>query len=220
MSDSFLLLFFRSVLDFPHVIWIDNYAHVLRVNCPTAASGWWRQAQWTAKAAVTLESLKESQLFLKSPQSEGMPTLTELFDPEVTDRFVKYFKIQEDKKPLFFDTSVSKNVRTIPIKPDVPLANRAHIDRKFIPLGILAPNIGSNQGLLKVLMDHRIEEEKKPHIPALLVDCNIYWRIMKVLFLFLFPSLCALLCYPFPSFIFVFVLCLLSFFSPLLAHVA
>lgn len=176
---------------------MDNYAHILRVNCPSANSGWWRNAQWTAKAAITLESLKDSKQFLKGRDPVGMPTLNELFDPEVIDRFKKYFIRQENKDAMFFDHSYCKDIRTIPIKPEIPAVHRADADRKFIPLGILAPNIGSNNGLLNVLMEHRIEEEKKPHIPALLVDCNIYWRIMKVQFLILFTFPCHVLDYYF-----------------------
>lgn len=111
-----------------------------------------------------------------------MPSFEEIFSRAVLDRFERHYRKQEEKEPLFYEHSLSKNVRCVPIKPDVKEAREAEKDRKFVPLGILGQNIGSNNGLLKILMDHRLEELDKRHIPALLVDCNIYWRIMKVLF--------------------------------------
>jgi len=210
MIDLFLFSF-RSIFYEPHVIWLDNYAHVMKVNCPSADSGWWRKAQWTVKAAITLKSLKDNKQFVATHHLDrGMPTLAKLFDSEVLDRFRKYFKRQEDNDPFFFDKSLSKEIRTIPIKPNADYVRVADEDRKFVPLAILPSNIGSNRGLLKLLMDHRIEETKNPHIPALLVDCNIYWRVMKVHFFLMFkPPMASL--YPLLS-------SLLFFLAPLPSH--
>lgn len=188
--------FYRSVLDCPHVIWLDNYAHILRVNMPTGSTGWWRNALWTAKAAITLESLKDSEGFRKDVQFTGMPSLTQIFNTLVLARFRKFYIAQEQKDFNFYDLSFSKDMRRIPIKPETKEARQADLDRKFVPLGILGHNIGSNSGLIKLLMDLRVEEEHKPHVPALLLDCNIYWRVMKVSFL----MLCLPLLIPFVSF--------------------
>ena len=174
-----LSAFVRSVFGRPHVIWLDNYAHVLRVNMPTATKGWWNTALWSAKAAITLKSLDGKLQFLRTA-SRAMPTLNQLFSDAVTTRFRKYYEGQENKTTLCFDTSLSKNVRRIPITSETPEAVAADKDRKFIPLGIVGQNIGSNAGLIKILNVLRIEEEHNEYIPAILVDCNIYWRMMKV----------------------------------------
>lgn len=172
----------RSVFEVPHVIWLDNYAHILRVNSPSANAGWWRNSLWSAKAAITLESLRDSDITLKRDGLQCMPSFKEIFSDMVVARFKKYFTNQEKEPIFYFDLSSSKNVRTVPIRPETEEAKKATYDRHFVPLGILGQNIGSNQGLFKILMDLRKEEKDKPHIPALLVDCNIYWRIMKVPF--------------------------------------
>ena len=173
----------RSVFDVPHVLWIDNYAHILHVNLPNATSGWTRNSLWSAKAAVTLDSLRGSTIVLKENPNSGMPDCVTIFSDETKARFRKIFVEQEHASPLCFESSLSKTVRQIPIKPLTAETQAADLDRKFVPLGILGHNIGSNAGLFKILMEIRAEEQSKPHTPALLVDCNIYWRVMKVLFL-------------------------------------
>lgn len=182
-----------AVFDVPHVIWIDNYSHILRVNMPTADSNWWRNSLWTAKAAITLDSLKNSSSFLKTNPSTGMPSIETLFSLRVTKKFKEYYTSREEKGVEFFANSISKDVQSVPIKPDTKTAKDADKDRKFTPLGILQHNIGSNSGLFKVLMEIRREEKNKPHIPALLMDCNIYWRVMKVSFSSFCPYSCSAL---------------------------
>lgn len=168
------------MLDVPHVLWLDNYAHILRVNIPNADSGWWRNALWSAKAAITLDSLKNSAVVLKDNVNSGMPDLQSIFDVGTKERFTKIYIQQEVANSQCYDTCLSKFIRQVPIKPSTEETKKADLDRKFIPLGILGYNIGSNSGLFKILTDIRVEEKNKPHTPALLVDCNIYWRIMKV----------------------------------------
>ena len=79
-----------------------------------------------------------------------------------------------------FALSLSRNVRKIPIKLESAATKEADMDRKFIPLGIRGQNIGSNAGLFSLLQEWRAEEIDSLHTPALLVDVNIYWRVMKV----------------------------------------
>lgn len=160
---------------------------------PTGDTGMWRNALWSAKAAITLESLRGSQDFLKGAPGTGMPSFAQIFSSLVVDRFRKYYVDQDKKDLCFFEDSFSKGMRRIPIKPETKEALQADLDRKFVPLGIVGQNIGSNAGLIKILMDLRVEEESKPHVPAILVDCNIYWRIMKVIFLVISLTLACLL---------------------------
>lgn len=171
------------MFDVPHVLWLDNYAHILRVNLPTARSGLWRNSSsWSAKAAIIQESLRNSDVALKTNDQNGMPDLNTLFSNLTIDRFKKYFGLREKQSSTSFEACFSKNERRIPIKPNSEKTLLADLDRKFIPLAILEHNIGSNDGLSKILMEVRTEEHNKPHTPALLVDCNIYWRVMKVSF--------------------------------------
>lgn len=160
---------------------MDNYTHQLRVSMPTADSGLWRNTNWSAKALISLRSLQASTLFLREGAPDAILPIEDVFADEVTTRFQKYYLEQEQEPVLCFEASVSKDVREIPIKLDNKTTQDADLDRKFIPLAILKQNIGSNAGLLSLLKEWRVEEHGRAHTPALLVDVNIYWRVMKVL---------------------------------------
>lgn len=152
---------------------------------PTARKGLWlNSSSWSAKAAITLESLRDSTVALKGNANNGMPDLHTIFSDMMISKLKKYFILREKSDPLCFDKSLSREERRVPIKPNTIKTKEADIDRTFVPLGILEHNIGSNEGLFKILMEVRNEEKAKPHTPSLLVDCNIYWRVMKVLFCF------------------------------------
>lgn len=111
--------------------------------------------------------------------------MDELFSHRLTTTFTQTYIQREKLDIVCYDQSLSKTLRSIPIRPDTKETDEADVDRTFVPLGILQHNIGSNAGLFKILMELRVEEKQKPHIPALLVDCNIYWRVMKVGFMFI-----------------------------------
>ena len=85
-------------------------------------------------------------------------------------------------------------VNTIPPKPQevdglddclrLRIRNGEDNLNKFHPAGVLAENIGSNDGLVLILRqiydDFKKREEDDKRIQVLLVDVNIYKRIMKV----------------------------------------
>ena len=160
-----MFVVFSDVFDIPHIIWMDNYSHQLRVHVPTAVSQQWRSCNWSVKAAITLTSLKERKEFMKAGAPDAIPALEELFSSEVTARFNKYYSEQENLSDLYFDLSISKDVRSIPIKLDSDTTQTVDFDRKFVPLGILEHNIGSNTGLFFLLQKWRIKELHKVHTP-------------------------------------------------------
>lgn len=172
--------FGREVLNVPHVTWLDNYSHQLRVSVPTAGSTLWRDTNWSAKAAIKYTPLEQySAVFLKHA-FDGMPSVEAIFSDAVVSRFDKEYS-KGDLVFKCYETSLSKSCRTLPIKVDNAETKAADRERKFIPIGILRPNIGSNTGLLTLLMQWRAETQFRRHVPVLLVDVNIYWRVMKVI---------------------------------------
>ena len=109
-----------------------------------------------------------------------MPTMTQIFCESVTSRFRQYYEGQENKDFFLFETSLSINIRCVSIKPETKESSAAESDRKFVSVGLIDQNIRSDDGLIQVLMNPPAEEEVNEYIPAILVDCNIYWRVMKV----------------------------------------
>ena len=146
----------------------------------TANSGWAHKANWSVKAAIILDSISESPVSLKVYANTGIPPIDEVFGEYSTSHFIATYIKREKLNTMYYDQSLSKFIRDIPIKPETEETKKVDLDRFFIPLGILGHNIGNNAGLFKILMEIRSEEKEKPFTPALLVDCNIYWRIMKV----------------------------------------
>ena len=117
-----------------------------------------------------------------------MPAPDQILEQKINTEILSYVKAHEDEPTTCFEDSVSRDVTRVPIKRDSPESNQADADRFFVPKGILGHNIGSNAGLLKLLMNARRDEAGLPNYSVLLVDVNIYWRIMKVCYDHLFCS--------------------------------
>lgn len=170
----------RETLALPHVLWLDNYAHYLKVNAPTISKQMWRECLWSVCGIISMHSLADQQFLRKRPGVIVMPSRDEILTQASNIAALSYIKKREQQSTICFETSRSRDVTRVPIKPESAESARADDDRFFIPKGIFKSNIGSNTGMLKLLMDTRREEARLPNYTVLLVDVNIYWRIIKV----------------------------------------
>lgn len=168
-------------MQLPHIVWLDNYAHFLKVNAPKMSTQMWRECQWAVCGIISQHSLANQEFLRRREGVHVMPSRDDVLEKNNNEATLSYFKAREDQPSECFETSVSRNVNRVPIKRAGPASTQADEDRFFIPKGIYGNNIGSNQGLLKLLMATRRDEEGLPNYPVLLVDVNIYWRIMKVI---------------------------------------
>ena len=140
-------------------------------------------------------------------EMDGGCTTSDLFSPDHIAKVVDDFMSQcASERHNFYKNSISirERVNTIPVKPvfkesmNVHLAYRIrqhgdNLDR-FHPDGCLEENIGSNEGLMQILRDMYDEFRRRPvgeqRVQLLVLDVNIYKRVMKVLVHFEILEIC------------------------------
>ena len=85
---------------------------------PPILGGLTRQIDWSVKAAIILDSIRDSPVSLKVHANTGMPALDDLFRDYLTAQFIETYTQREKLNPMYYDQSLSKTIRNIPIKPD------------------------------------------------------------------------------------------------------
>ena len=159
------------------------------------AAGAFKSCQW---AGYALKRYLGVAVDLRC--ANNVPAMPDsLFTPTLKRRFVAM--VQRMKKPdkRFLKDSIVKkyNVTQVPCKPFVPAADDAKLHdvleesrdgvKNFLPIEIQEFNMGANRGLLrfiKQLDDQRKKRLRKGEVPTLSiysVDCNIFYRWLKVI---------------------------------------
>ena len=97
---------------------------------------------------------------------------------EMETTFLELYELFEADDPKeCYETSVSKHIRCVPIRPD----NKTEVKQPiFYPDRLLGYNISSNPGLIHVLRIVYAEVVKPVKYRVLLSDCNVFLRAMKV----------------------------------------
>jgi hypothetical protein len=182
-----------------HVIWVDNFSKVYQMKIPNMDIGVWHDCLWTGVAIrefVPVEP-RYSNLSLAidmqpGDDSNAMPN--DLFHR--MKKFLASAKQITDSTMFVYDTSIVTryNVRNVPLKPIVDAvahpkwhsALASSVDGLYHlhPVGLIKRNIGSNEGLMRILKRYVdiYEEEKVQLYQVMNVDINIFKRIIKVSF--------------------------------------
>ena len=167
----------------PHVIWLDNFSHYLRVNCPTASSQMWRDSLWTVSAVLqpTEYDLTTIEAGLNQIPNKVYPAADDFFKKKPAS-FVNAMTMEgpyrADAKLTYYEDSFSKDVSRLPIRTRDVFTH----GRVFIPDAILPYNIGNQVGLLQSLSRVLDQVNETNRQAVLVVDVNIYKRIIKVKF--------------------------------------
>ena len=166
------------------VFYMDNFAKCLPVGLPRLATGVFRNCLWTSKGAVVPPTMRGFEVApipidVKAP---GVPV--DLFNDKLMQIFNDTYTKVDVVRPGFYDRSLSRNIRAIPISDmrNEEEGMESKADRcEYIPLGISEHNVGANVGLLRNLKEYKtVQESTQSYVPVL-CDINIFYRIMLVL---------------------------------------
>ena len=183
----------------PHVLWFDNFSKFQRRQIITAETDVFSPCLWTG---VTINEYSGPQVddgVQENADGAIVPAMPDnLFECEdkVKATIDKVYSLGSG----YYEVSLVKRfaINNIPLKIDLEAHEemREHISpikgtMKYIhPHKLIKQNIGSNRGLLTIFRKFQ-EDRKMPFHGActqystLNVDENIYYRLLKVLLLFL-----------------------------------
>jgi hypothetical protein len=178
-------------------VWFDNFSKIISHRTPKLLRGAWSGCLWTGVAIVKFFAAEGSTVNMEFVYNEGelvwaMPPRLASEQMMVLGKVIIVSKKTKER----FDTSLccEMKVNCVPLKPkappgDVRLAKLLAQSRdgcgNFYPESILAPNIGSNLGLMAILKGFC--DERDIYTAAgpgryYMINCdiNIYNRILRV----------------------------------------
>ncbi|GAB5354998.1 hypothetical protein AAMO2058_000168000 [Amorphochlora amoebiformis] len=182
----------------PQLLWVDNYNDNLAVQIPKN-NIFFNYSNWTAvcikehpfmdftqpEANRWIDGSKDVQGVLRFPLIEKNKVLMSRFKPF--------------ENRLTTSMSCTLEVGHIPLKPELKnvrkhmkgskldhtlksIETKADAPRHMTPLSLLEHNVGSNKGLFLALLEICKFAEKDKMLPVL-VDVNIYKRVLKVFYI-------------------------------------
>ena len=190
------------------MVWIDNYNKMFNKQLSSMAKDSLKLCNWTGCAVRPYKGLVPVSMKVKRLNNEVIPAMPKLADLWTQLSLIDDAIISSTASTMqnstgqeipsdYLDTSlyIQWGADRVPLKPDknvVPLEYKAAIEKSpdtlenFHPKGLLEHNVGSNEGLarvMKVLYDkHKMGNVLgSPKYVALNVDINIFYRLMKVL---------------------------------------
>ena len=189
-------------LKLPHVSWWDNFSKFHAHSIPSLQKNVFSSCLWTG---VTVNEYQGPEIDMSIEIDDNGDLVQAMPD----DLFSHQARTDEgisgifDEGPQYYDNSLVKkyDVASIPLTIDVkqfPEMKNQILSSKnttqFIhPHKLVKVNIGSNRGLLSLLRS--LQEDEKMHRPGMCekykcinVDENIYYRILKVHYFYLFTS--------------------------------
>ena len=192
----------------PHVLWVDNYSKVFRKSVPTTNKGRYNTCLWTGYAAFVCDTPNIQTTLLKNRDGMVIPGMPDNLCSEESVDQVKAgitFVSNNIRKYYYESVVLQYDVANVPPKINTNIHTRLrtvveHVKnstKNVHPLKLLKRDIGSNAGLISVLVDicetYGVVDQSCTDYVILNVDSNIYWRILKVL-LCICSCLC-MLCY-------------------------
>lgn len=170
-----------------NVLWLDNFSKFYAVAVQVLGKAV-AECLWTARGLHRYVGPPVATDIVGNMR--GMPVT--LFSSDIMAIFKRKMATADRVACNYLRDSVcfKMNVRQIPLKPEIDaksnpaLAKLLHESRDgmrdFIPLDMLAENIGSNRGLLLLFKDIFGQQIRPGHFSFLSVDCNIFLRVLKV----------------------------------------
>jgi len=163
------------------VQWIDNYSKIMPYAFPSTSTSLLSKCLWTVTGYLVSTIPNPPSLRILGDFA-AMPL--ELINPGIEEIFLNlYDTFEKEDHFLFYDESVSKMIRCVPLRPD----NKADVKPPiFYPDRLLGVNISSNPGLIHVLRAVFNETADRSRYRVLVSDCNVFLRAMKVVLNVLF----------------------------------
>jgi hypothetical protein len=194
-----------------YVTWWDNFSKIYGTRSPTLASGAWRDCLWTGIAVKKMRQLADDEvetcmdlLRTLAPAPTLIPAMPDdLLAEELVEANMATFKAIGEEAVSYYHQRAClvkrHKINNIPLKAVIKesadpvlyakLKNLPSVDgvSEFFPSEIKTHNIGSNEGLLRLMRE--LYEEKKmggnndegpQRYEVLNVDMNIFNRCLKV----------------------------------------
>ena len=183
----------------PTVEWADNFNRNLAVQLPKSNEVY-KSCQWTVVAAKHHPFLKDKPMFIEQSQINRTSTLPDItqFSMDETDYYEDILTEDIDKDHLTHSLVARYNVRSVPLKITKEGLEGVHdsgskeykkllktllkkVDgpRHMTPLKLMGSNIGSTEGMISYLKD-TVERRTPGTIKIIVVDCQTFWRLIKV----------------------------------------
>ena len=174
------------------VIWIDNFSKTLARSVPTMKAGAWTGMLWTGVGVKPCHDDCQVDMSIRQTPAGDVPAMpTDMFHDLtayiawVTSQFTENGLHDESLCHTFGVKRVPPKIKTTKLpgrRVRVRLTKSTDGLHRLVPLNILQHNIGSNEGLMKVvraMMD--IHAEDPSYFFIINADINIYDRLLKVI---------------------------------------
>jgi hypothetical protein len=197
-SAMILFVVDRQVQQGPHTVWIDNFSKIYALHTPTLDLGSWQNCAWTGKA---LRKCNDQTISMKVMTHHGGSIIPAM--PR------NPFKLRRELEELYLEIAEAPGasmqhatcivtmakVKSVPLKPKPKhIASAVHKEAltercnrliEMYPVGLLDQNIGANNGLLRIMRTHYLDENQHldgvcQRYTAFNVDTNIFDRMLKV----------------------------------------
>jgi hypothetical protein len=205
-----LFIFNSAVKEKAYTLWIDNFSKIRKFQIPHLNIGVWRDCLWTGFALRQHKGADIDMSILRNQDQEVIPAMPDdPFEFELSLKTIFRNRAAKDVMQLSNSNVNTWKVNNVPLKPipveaddDEPvpplylakiLEDPDKLDNLF-PEKIVEENIGSNVGFCqifrKVYDDHEMDVDNVScKYLALNLDCNIFDRLVKVMFLIFQVSL-------------------------------
>jgi hypothetical protein len=151
-------------------VWIDNFSKSLKYGVPSLIHGIWQQCLWSVWGCTKAPSGIDLTVDLAKP---ALPQ--DLLEPSLIKTMFKMYETILHESWERYEISNCKYASRIPLG-DNPVVRCT----KFTPLKVTAQNPASNAGLSQLLAHFHQQFAPKSRYYVLLVDINLYSRIIKV----------------------------------------
>ena len=179
----------------PHVVWVDNFSKHIKWQLPKLHEGMFKACLWTGVAYKQWSKDEPLDMTIKldptGARIPAMPNNPFLFRSHLRALYVK----KEKETPIYqYERSMVVNweVNNVPLKPlaaNVPARYHAVLEgssklNNLYPSDLIDLNVGANDDFFKIFK--KFYEDRSAAAPlntkynVLMMDCNIYDRLMKV----------------------------------------
>ena len=183
----------------PHFLWIDNFCKFISRSVPTADKSVFASCLWTG-ATLFMSLDDEIDMSLRYGLNRRVVSAMPADILQTRQVVDSSFRLAVSLGPNYYDSSIvnSYDIRNIPLKvdtsrfPNLSATVNAYTMQQLYTTDLIELNIGSNRGLIsivnKLYTDHTNDDadDGVQTYMNLNVDENIFWRILKVLLVYVY----------------------------------
>lgn len=186
----------RKLESKPQLIWLDKFSKLYNTSRPGLSGGARSDCLWTGVALVQHEGLPNLSMdVVHLDDGSVMSAMPPRICTSYFNEHVKSLLITVDASSWYhLDSSIVSqySVNNVPCKPVPDMIREPGLHallskspdglQNWYPKQMLSRNIGTNNGLLKILRDIVVdlEVDETPKYRVILADINIFWRGLKV----------------------------------------